>query len=338
MSQSKTFVSKYKPYFLSEFNTDPQLVGVIRTFIDLGDLNMLFVGNQSTGKTTLLYAILRDYYGLGRDDSFPELNIMFINNLKEQGINYFRNEMKTFSQSHCSIRGKKKFIVIDDIDTINEQSQQVFRNYIDKYQNNIHFIASCTNVQKVIESMQSRLHMVNITPPSPESIAEIADKIIEEESIIIDSESREFILHKSSIRTVINNLEKVAIYGKPMTLPTCSRLCSTISLDQFEDYIRALHLRDIKKAIGILYDINDYGYSVIDILEFFFSIVKNTNLLSEDEKYDIIPVLCKYISIFHSVHEDNVELALFTNSILNTPSFLSKTTGSLLPDLKSLII
>ncbi len=326
---SQTFIAKYKPYFLSEFNTDPQLVSVIRTFMELGDLNMLFVGNASTGKTTLLYAILRDYYGLGRDDSFPELNIMFINNLKEQGINYFRNEMKTFSQSHCSIRGKKKFIVIDDIDTINEQSQQVFRNYIDKYNNNIHFIASCTNVQKVIESMQSRLHMVNISPPTAESVAEIADRIIALESIIIDADSRDFILDKSNIRTVINNLEKIAIYGRPMTLQTCSRLCSTISLKQFEDYICALHERDLKKAIGILYDINDYGYSVIDILEFFFSIVKTTQLLTEEEKYDIIPVLCKYISIFHSLHEDSVELALFTNSVLNTPTFLKSATAKI---------
>lgn len=325
---SQTFISKYKPYFLSEFNTDPQLISVVRTFIELGDVNMLFVGNASTGKTTLLYAILRDYYGLGREDTFPESNIMFINNLKEQGINYFRNEMKTFSQSHCSIRGKKKFIVIDDIDTINEQSQQVFRNYIDKYHNNIHFIASCTNVQKVIESMQSRLHMVNIAPPSPELIAEIADKIIQLESIVMDSESRAYILDKSniSIRSVINNLEKISIYGRPMTFATCSRLCSTISLKQFEDYIHALHARDVKTAIRILNDINDFGYSVIDILEFFFGIVKTTQLLTEEEKYGIIPVLCKYISIFHSLHEDSIELALFTNSIFKTPAFSSRTS------------
>ena len=68
---------------------------------------------------------------------------MFINNLKEQGIQYFRNEMKTFCQSHSSIHGKKKLVIIDDIDTINEQSQQVFRNYIDKYKHNIHFISVC---------------------------------------------------------------------------------------------------------------------------------------------------------------------------------------------------
>ena len=331
---SQTFISKYRPYFLSEFSTDPQLILVVRTFMELGDLNLLFVGNASTGKTTLLYSILREYYGLGRDDSFPELNIMFINNLKEQGINYFRNEMKTFSQSRCSIRGKKKFIVIDDIDMINEQSQQVFRNYIDKYPNNIHFIASCTNVQKVIESMQSRLHMVNITPPSPESIAETVDKIIAAESIVMDAESRAFILDKSniSIRSAINNLEKISIYGRPMTLATCSRLCSTISLKQFEDYIRALHDGNVRNAIRILNDINDFGYSVIDILEFFFSIVKTTQLLTEAEKYDIIPVLCKYISVFHSLHEDSIELALFTNSVLHTPAFAVKMISETLSE------
>ena len=32
-------------------------------------------------------------------------------------------------------------------------------------------------------------------------------------------------------------------------------------------------------------------------------------------KYKIIPYLCKYIHIFHDVHEDEVELSLFTNNI-----------------------
>ena len=70
--------------------------------------------------------------------------------MKEQGIQYFRNDMKTFCQSRSSIYGKKKIVIIDDIDTINEQSQQVFRNYIDKYSNNIQFISVCSNVQKVV--------------------------------------------------------------------------------------------------------------------------------------------------------------------------------------------
>ena len=84
--------------------------------------------------------------------------------MKEQGINYYRNDVKTFCQTSSSIKHKKKIIVLDDIDIINEQSQQVFRNCIDKYSNNIHFIASCSNPQKVIESLQSRLTIIKIRP------------------------------------------------------------------------------------------------------------------------------------------------------------------------------
>jgi len=34
--------------------------------------------------------------------------------------------------------------------------------------------------------------------------------------------------------------------------------------------------------------------------------------LKEEEKYKIIKLLCKYITIFYSVHENIIELALFT--------------------------
>ena len=69
------------------------------------------------------------------------------------------------------------------------------------------------------------------------------------------------------------------------------------------------------EATKILYQIHDYGYSVIDILDYFFTFVKNTEILSEKEKYCIIPCLCKYITIFYNTHENVIELALFSKSI-----------------------
>ena len=55
----------------------------------------------------------------------------------------------------------------------------------------------------------------------------------------------------------------------------------------------------------------------MDIIDNYFLFVKNTNLLNENEKYKIIPYICKYITIFHNIHEDEIELALFTNNIIN---------------------
>ena len=75
------------------------------------------------------------------------------------------------------------------------------------------------------------------------------------------------------------------------------------------------NVSSIPEAIQILYNIHEYGYSVIDILDYFFTFVKSTDLLTEDQKYKIIPLLCKYITIFHNTHEDVIELALITNNI-----------------------
>jgi DNA polymerase III delta prime subunit len=287
-------------------------------------MNILFIGNVSSGKTTLLYAIIRQYYGFKETDNIPEHNIMFINNLKEQGINFYRNEMKTFCQSHCTIFGKKKMVVIDDIDNINEQSQQVFRNYIDKYKNNVNFISVCTNIQKVIESIQSRMHIIKIPSPSREYLKIIMEKIIKNEGIIIDEPSKEHLLtiSNNSIRNLINNIEKMFILGERIDLDLCKKICSNISFQLFENYIETIKKKDLNSAIQILYKIYDYGYSVIDILDYFFTFVKNTNQLNEDEKYNIIPFLCKYITIFHNLHEDAIELALFTNQIY--PYLLAK--------------
>jgi len=320
-----TFIAKYKPYFIRDFCIDDKLKSILKTLLEIDNLNLLFIGNASSGKTSLLYALIREYYGLDKDSSFPENNILFINNLKEQGIHYFRNEMKTFCQSHSIIYGKKKLVIIDDIDTINEQSQQVFRNYMDKYKHNIYFISVCTNIQKVIESIQSRVHIIKINQPTKEQIVGVMNHIVKEESIQIDEEAKDFLIMTSngSIRLMINYLEKIFILSKFVDLDSCKKICSIISFQHFEKFIDFLKEDKLTDAIDVLYNIYDYGYSVIDILDYFFSFVKHTSILNEETKYLIIPLLCKYITIFHNVHEDSIELALFTNevySIINRAS------------------
>jgi hypothetical protein len=54
----------------------------------------------------------------------------------------------------------------------------------------------------------------------------------------------------------------------------------------------------------------------MDILDNFFAFLKITDLLNEEQKYKVIPYICKYITIFHTIHEDDIELTLFTNNLV----------------------
>jgi DNA polymerase III delta prime subunit len=316
---ANTFSVKYKPYFIKDFYLEPSHIEILDVLKSMDDLNLLIVGNTCSGKTSLMYAIIREYYGMNETSPFPEYNIMMINNLKEQGIQYFRTDMKTFCQSKASVPNKKKIIVVDDIDTINEQSQQVFRNYMDKYGKNVMFLTLCSNIQKVNESLQSRLHILKINQPSKDNLVETMEKVLKAENIKLNDQAKQYLLGVSnnSIRVLINHLEKIHILGQSteMTAECVQKLCSNISYFQFEKYIKYLKNNRLKDAIMVLYEIYDYGYSVIDILDYLFMFIKMNELLTEEEKYKIIPLLCKYITIFHKVHEDSIELVFFTNNV-----------------------
>ena len=153
------FLYKYQPTKFSQFEDAADIIQILKTLIEINSLNVLLIGAAGMGKTTFLNVIIQEYYGFAQVDS---TNIMFINPLKEQGIGFYRNEVKTFCQTCSTIKGKKKLVVIDDIDLINEQSQHVFRSYIDKFGKNVQFICSCSNSQNVIEPMQSRLMILKI--------------------------------------------------------------------------------------------------------------------------------------------------------------------------------
>jgi DNA polymerase III delta prime subunit len=313
-----TFITKYKPYYLADFSLGDKMNSILKFLLEMDDLCILFYGPTGSGKTTLLYAMLREYYGFSKTGSMPETNILFVNNLKEQGINYFRGEIKTFCQSKSSIPGKKKAVVIDDLDNINEQSQQVLRNYIDKYKQNIHFISVCTSIQKVIESFQSRVQIIKVSMPCDENIREIMESIIEKEKIAIEKDAKLYLLQicENSVRVLINYLEKFYIYAKPIDLETCKKMCSNIPMHLFAEYVDCLKQKDLNGGIRILFAIYDFGYSVIDILDYLFSYIKTSPLLTEDQIYRTIPCICKYITIFNQIHENSIELALFTNDMI----------------------
>lgn len=311
------FIYKFQPMYFKDFEIEESLIEILSTLIQMDSLNIMLIGDMGSGKTSLLNAIIREYY---HNYSFQEYqdNIMHINSLKEQGINYYRTDVKTFCQTCSSIKNKKKFVILDDIDFINEQSQQVFRNCIDKYSHNVHFISSCSNNQKVIESLQSRFTIIKIKSLERESLLKILNKIRFYENIEIDDDAISFILDvtNNAAKILINYMEKFKLLNRRITLELANLVCTNINFTTFENYTKFILEKNISEAVHIFYSIYDKGYSVMDVLDNYFLFVKTTKMLTEDQKYIIIPYICKYITIFHNTHEDEIELSLFTNNLI----------------------
>jgi DNA polymerase III delta prime subunit len=313
----KLFINKYQPLYFDSFGPNNEIIEMLKTLILIDDLNILLIGDMTSGKTSILNALIREYYSGFSQKEYQE-NVLYINSLKEQGINYYRTDVKTFCQTCSNIKGKKKFVVLDDIDFINEQSQQVFRNCIDKFSHNVNFISSCSNNQKVIESLQSRFTIIKIKPLQKENLISIIDNIKKTENIVIDEDAENFIINISNntVKILINYMEKFKLLNQRITLNLAVQLCSNISFLTFEEFTNFILSKQLISAIKLIYEIYDKGYSVMDILDNYFIFIKSTNILSEEQKYKIIPYLCKYITVFHNIHEDEIELSLFTNNLI----------------------
>ena len=326
------FINKYQPDYLNDFQQlDETTVKLVKSLIHLNNLNILIVGDSGTGKTSIIKSVIKEYYGSGNE--YNHENVLVLNSLKEQGIQYYRNDLKIFCQTCSLIKNKKKIILLDDIDLINEQSQQVVRNYMDKYKHNINFISSCTNIQKVIDSLQSRTIIVKIHPITFTCLQKIITKISLRERLIFTHESQELLLHicNNSIRILLNYLEKIKILNlhsksmQPPSLQQCDntieadlvhKLSTNISYTLFDEYTNLVLENKMRESVNILYGLHHEGYSVMDILDNYFTYIKITNLLDENIKYKLTTLICKYIIHFHNIHEDELELAFFTNSFV----------------------
>lgn len=307
------FIFKYKPKTLNDFLSSNNLKELINSYINIDELNIIFLGDSGCGKTTLIECILKQYY----KNNILDSDILIINSLKEQGISFYRNEVKNFCQT-ITLSDKKKTIIIDDIDSINEQCQQVFRNYIDKYSNNINVIMSCSNIHKIIDTLKSRVSILKLESINKNIIDNIVTRIITKENIIIEDSVKEKLYQISnySIRNIINYLEKIKLYNKSITEENLYILCSNISYFSLENYTKLCMQNNFNESLKILYNFYNIGYTLMDIYDEYFIYIKYSNILNNKQKIIINKILCKYISIFYNVHEDPIELAFFNKEII----------------------
>ena len=311
-------IKKYYPKTLNEFILDNNLKSLLQTHFDIDDLNFIFIGEHGSGKTNIMSIILNTYYkGIGENKI--KNNVFNINTLCDLGINTFRQKIKSFCQTCCSINYKKKIIIIDEIDGLNQQNQQILRNIIDRYKYKVHFICSCVNIQKVLDNIQSRLTSIILDKLEMDNIETVFKNILLKENIHINRENLQSIIYLSNMNmnVIFNNIQKLILLDTPITNQIIIQNCTNINFNKFEDYFSLVKQNNIHSSTQILNDFFNNGFSVNDILENFFEFVKYTKTIDNNCKFELFKIIGEYITYFYSIHEDKIELHLFTNSIIN---------------------
>jgi DNA polymerase III delta prime subunit len=309
-------MNKYIPNNIEEINIDNKYVKIINSYIENNKLFFIIHGNQLSGKTTLVNILLNTYYGSASE---AKKNILYFNILKDQGINYFRNDLKNYCQINNVLisnnKKLKKTIIFDDIDILNDQCQVIISTLINNYKN-INFILTCNDINKINNSIIHILEKINLNPINNEYLLEIYNKISKIENINLNKNDIDFLITSSnfSISKLINHINKIKIMKDKYTI---KNEISNILINDFFQYIELCKKEKYKESIDYILNIYYNGYSVIDILDEFYNYIKLHSNIKEENKYKILKYVCNYINIFNNIHEHQIELIFLTNNIIN---------------------
>uniref|UniRef100_A0A6C0H5E9 Replication factor C C-terminal domain-containing protein n=1 Tax=viral metagenome TaxID=1070528 RepID=A0A6C0H5E9_9ZZZZ len=281
---------KYVPKRLNELEMDLNTLKIIETIIGIGKIRILLNGE---GKSTVINLIIKDYYG---DEDYKE-NIMEVNDLNENPMEYYKTMVKQFCENSSGIFKKRKTIIIKNLDTISSQNQLLIKSYMKEY-SNINYLCSCEKPSKIMDNIKSHLFYIEL---GKINVRRIIEKIIEGENILIGEDEKEKIMGLERIKPALNMLEKYKLTDKVELFEI-----------NFDDYFEKLGSRNLKESIREILRIYDMGYSIIDILSYCFKYIKT--LKNEELKYKIMKKIGEYISLYTN-NENKIELIFFTNEI-----------------------
>lgn len=166
------FTEKYRPDTLEGYIGNDDFKSSLQQWIDTNDVpHLLLCGGAGTGKTTAAKLIVNNI----------NCDYVYINCSDENGIDTIRDKVKSFA-SAASFK-PQKVVIMDEADFLTINAQAALRNVIETFSLTTRFIFTCNYVERIIDPIQSRTVVFELTPPSMKEVAIKCLQILDEEGI-----------------------------------------------------------------------------------------------------------------------------------------------------------
>jgi DNA polymerase III delta prime subunit len=196
---------KYRPVKLEDYVGGETLRAKVKQYITENDIpHLLLFGGAGTGKTTLAKIITNSI----------KCDTLYINASDENGIETIRGRIKSFASSMGF--APLKVIILDEADGLTPAGQSALRNMMETYSNHTRFILTCNHHERIIDPIQSRCQLFEISPPSKKEVAATLIKILRTETVKFDRDGIIMLVnsHYPDIRAIINTAQRGVLAGE----------------------------------------------------------------------------------------------------------------------------
>jgi len=199
------WIEKYRP---REFN---EVVGLNTEILKFNEIikkpmempNLMFVGPQGTGKTSVVKIIL---------DKLAPIDVKRINGSDTTGVDTIRNVVYNFITSMSTEPDKPKIVWIEEFDFMSDSAFAALRAMMEQYIKNARFIVTCNYPDKIPEPIRSRFAEFKFNPVASQDMYFKLEEIKNAERVTISHEALLKLVQKSrgDLRRAINTLQELS--------------------------------------------------------------------------------------------------------------------------------
>jgi replication factor C subunit 2/4 len=284
------WIEKYKPKSISDLYMDSDMKEKLLVFTrDKNIPNLILTGISGIGKTSTIFALMRDLYGKYCNIAVLEINSFDggIKTLNEDLVNFCKSKI-AYKRDDEKDHAIHKTIIFEGADNIDERIQPQINTIMECYKKNTRFIFTCNTSANIIESIQSRCLMILYTRHKNELIKKKLLSIIKNEKMKSDDEavSKLTELSNGDMRLAINSLQLVFNKNEKITLDGVNELCDLPQQIVIRELFTFLIKNNLIQSIKILNSLKLKGHSNSDILLSILHTLKSDicNDISDDIK------------------------------------------------------
>jgi len=244
------FTEKYRPDTLEGYIGNDDFKSSLQQWIDSNDIpHLLLTGGAGTGKTTAAKLIINNI----------DCDSLYINCSDENGIDTIRDKVKSFA-SAASFK-PQKVVIMDEADFLTINAQAALRNIIETYSLNTRFVFTCNYIERIIDPIQSRTVIFELTPPSMQDVAFKCVEILDLESITYTKADIVRIVKQTypDIRKTLNLLQSSLKNGELVESRTITNFKQTS--DQVIELLKTKNVKNFTTIRQLVMDSNIRDYN-----------------------------------------------------------------------------
>lgn len=250
------WTEKYRPSKLGEVVGQEHFVlDACNWVVEKTMPNLLLYGGSGTGKTTVALALATSMLGKDTPSNFFEVNAS-----DDRRLETVRTRIKEIAQSGSIGDVPFRIILLDEMDGMTTDAQAALKRMMERYAENIRFIITCNNRNKIIYALQSRCanyHFKRITFEVVESV--VSDILVKEGHAIPDGLRPFIYAFDGDLRRTITELQA--------SIATGLRLNVQIEkgLEQYEKIIIEITNKNPNEVLTNLHNLIYDGFSIKEI-------------------------------------------------------------------------